>query len=73
MAGDAATFDCVTPSDQTTVHGPVPVRTAWIEDEVPAQIAAVPETVAVGFGFTVIVTDGALFETQAFASVTVRM
>jgi len=32
----------------------------------------VPETAAVGFGFTVIVTVGALFETQPFASVTVR-
>ena len=53
VAGEAATLDCETPSDQTTVHGPVPVSTAWIVVEEPAQIAAVPETVAVGGGWTV--------------------
>jgi hypothetical protein len=52
-AGDAATPLCVTPSDQITVHGPVPVSAAWIVVEAPRQIAAVPETVAVGFGVTV--------------------
>ena len=56
-----------------SVHGPVPVRTAWICVEPPAQIAAVPETVAVGRGSTVTVTAGALSETQPFASVTVRV
>ena len=65
MAGDETTFDCVTPSDHTTVHGPVPVSAAWIAAEpVPAQIAPPPETAAVGFGSTVTVTDGALFEVQ---------
>ena len=53
MAGDETTFDCVTPSDHTTVHGPVPVSAAWIAAEpVPAQIAPPPETAAVGSGRT---------------------
>src|SRR3954468_21886479 len=58
-AGEAATPDCVTPSDQTTVQGPAPVSAAWIVVADPVQIAAVPETAAVGFGATVIVTEGA--------------
>jgi hypothetical protein len=53
VAGEAATFDCVTPSDQITVHGPSPVSAAWMFVELPAQICAVPETAAVGFGLTV--------------------
>ena len=28
VAGEARTFDCVTPSDQTTIHGPLPVSAA---------------------------------------------
>ena len=53
VAGEVTTPLCVTPSDQTTVHGPAPVSAAWIVVEAPRQIAAVPETVAVGFGVTV--------------------
>ena len=56
IAGDAPTPDWVTPSDQTTVHGPVPVRAAWITAEAPpAHMVAPPETVAVGSGRTVAV------------------
>jgi hypothetical protein len=72
-AGEEATFDCVTPSDQTTVHGPTPVSAARICVELPAQIVAVPETAAVGRGFTATVTVGALTETQPLASVTVNV
>ncbi len=39
-----------------------------VED--PLQTAAVPETVAVGSGFTVTVTVGLLAEAQPFAPVT---
>ena len=53
VAGEAPTPLCVTPSDQITVQGPVPVSAAWIVVELPAQICAVPETAAVGFGLTV--------------------
>lgn len=47
-AGEATTPFWVTPSDQTTVHGPVPVRAAWIWAELPAQTTPPPETAAVG-------------------------
>jgi hypothetical protein len=73
VAGEAATLDCVTPSDQMTVHGPSPVSAAWIVVEAPMQIAAVPETAAVGFGLTVTVTVGAFDETQPLALVTVNV
>ena len=73
VAGEAATPDCVAPSDHVTVHGAVPVSAAWMSAAPPGQIAAVPETAAVGFGSTVTVTDGALLETQPFASVTVSV
>jgi len=49
------------------------VSAAWTIVAPPGQIAAEPETVAVGFGSTLTVTDGALFETQPFASVTVSV
>jgi hypothetical protein len=73
VAGEAATPVWTAPSDQVTVHGAVPVSAAWIVVAPPGQIAAEPDTAAVGFGSTVTVTDGALFETQPFASVTVRV
>jgi hypothetical protein len=73
VAGDAATPDWTTPSDQVTVQGAVPVSPAWITVAPPGQIAAEPETVAVGFGSTVTVTVAALFETQPLASVTVSV
>jgi len=72
VAGEAAAV-CTLPSDQVTVHGPAPVSAAEISADPPGQIAAEPETVAVGFGLTVTVTVGALFETQPFASVTVSV
>lgn len=44
------------PSDQTTVHGPVPVSAAWITAEPPpAQIVPPPDTDAVGSARTVAV------------------
>jgi hypothetical protein len=55
------------------VHGPAPVRAAWIVVEPAAQIAAEPETTAVGFAVTVTVTVGAFVETQPLASVTVSV
>jgi hypothetical protein len=73
VAGEATTPDWTTPSDHVTVHGPAPVSAAWIIVAPPGQIAAVPDTVAVGFASTVTVTAGALFETQPLASVTVSV
>ena len=73
VAGEAATPLCVTPSDQVTFQGPAPVSAAEIVVAPPAQTAAVPDTVAVGFGLTVTVTVGALLETQPLASVTVSV
>jgi hypothetical protein len=56
VAGEETTPDCVIPSDQTTVHGPVPVSAAWIAAEPePAQMVPPPETAAVGSGRTVAV------------------
>ncbi len=72
VAGEAAT-GWTRPSDQVTLHGPAPVSAAWMGVEPPAQIAAEPETVAVGLGFTVTVTVGAFVETQPFASVTLSV
>ena len=48
VAGLAATPVCVTPSDQVTLHGPAPLRAAWIVVLCPWQIVAAPATVAVG-------------------------
>src|ERR1044071_3279820 len=42
----------VKPSDQVMFHGAVPVSDAPIIAELPAQIVALPLTVAVGKGFT---------------------
>ena len=53
VAGEAATPLCVTPSDHVTLQGPVPVSAAEIVVAPPAQIAAPPETVAVGSARTV--------------------
>ena len=63
----------MTPSDQVTFQGPAPVSAAAMTVAPPVQIAAEPDTVAVGFGSTVTVTVGALFETQPLASVTVSV
>ena len=73
VAGEEATPLCVTPSDQVTFQGPLPVSAAEIEVDPPAQIAAEPETVAVGLGLTETVTVGALLDTQPVASVTVSV
>ena len=73
VAGEAATPLCVTPSDQVTFQGPAPVSAAETTAAPPAQIAVEPDTAAVGFGLTVTVTVGALFETQPLASVTVSV
>ncbi|MCU1232007.1 MAG: hypothetical protein JWO97_4891, partial [Acidobacteria bacterium] len=48
------TFDCVTPSDQMIVNGATPLSVALIVVELPAQIAALPLTTALGFALTVI-------------------
>lgn len=73
VAGEAAMPAWTTPSDQVTVHGPAPVRAAWIGTEPPAHTAPEPETTAVGFGTTVTVTVGALVDTQPVALVTVSV
>jgi hypothetical protein len=72
-AGEAATPDCVAPSDHVTVHGADPVSAAWIWTLPPAQTSPPPDTAAEGRGSTVTVTGGALTETQPFASVTVSV
>ena len=72
-AGEAATPDCVAPSDHVTVHGAVPVSAAWIWTLAPAQISPPPDTAAEGRGSTVTVTAGELIETHPFASVTVSV
>jgi hypothetical protein len=48
VAGLETTPLWTTPSDQVTVQGLVPARTAWIEAEPPGQIALEPDTLAVG-------------------------
>ena len=48
MAGLLTTLLCVTPSDHVTVHGPTPVKTAWILKLFPRQLVELPLTVAVG-------------------------
>src|SRR4051794_41840054 len=48
---------CVALSDQTRIHGAVPVSAALIVAELPAQIAPLPLTVAVGSGLTVTVAE----------------
>jgi len=72
VAGDAAA-GCTNPSDHVTLHGPVPVRAAWIPTDPPAHVSPPPDTVAVGRGSIVTVTVGAFVETQPFASVTVSV
>jgi len=54
VAGLAATLVGVPRSDHVTLHGPVPVSAAEIVVELPAQIVALPVTVAVGNALTVI-------------------
>ena len=49
--------DCVTPSDHVTENGAAPVSVALIVAELPAQIAVVPLTTAVGFAFTVMTAE----------------
>ena len=53
VAGLAATFACVKPSDQSRVQGPDPVSAAWMFALLPRQIAPPPLTAAVGHAFTV--------------------
>ena len=55
VTGELVTFVCDRPSDHNNVHGPKPVSAAEIVAEAPLQRDAVPETVAVGGGFTVTV------------------
>jgi hypothetical protein len=45
------------PSDHSRFHGPVPVRAALIVAEAPEQSGAVPVTVAVGKGLTVMTAE----------------
>src|SRR6266851_6956773 len=52
MTGDVMTLVWVTPSDQVTVQGAVPVRAAWMLVLAPEQIVPPPLTVAVGNGLT---------------------
>ena len=46
-------FQVLCHAPQVTVQGPVPVRAAEIVVDVPAQMVALPETVAVGLALTV--------------------
>ena len=55
VAGLDAIPDCVTPSDHVTLHGAVPVKTAWIVVDAPVQIDAEPLTVAVDESHPVVV------------------
>ena len=55
VAGLLATPLCTTPSDQVTVHGPVPVNAAWMFAELPLHIVPPPLTLAVGWALTVTV------------------
>src|SRR5258708_914543 len=52
MLGVAATLVWVTPSDQVSVQGAVPVRAAWMLVKAPEQIVPPPVTAAVGNGLT---------------------
>jgi hypothetical protein len=70
VAGETATPFWVTPSDQVRFHGPVPVRAAEIVVAPPAQIAAPPETVAVGSGRTVAVVVPAVDVQELVVTVT---
>src|SRR5437763_4978422 len=63
---------CVKPSDQVTDHGAVPVSAAETVAEPPAQIVALPETVAVGSGLTVTVFVQVLMQPVAL-SVTIKV
>ena len=54
VAGLAVTSFCTKPSDQVTVHGPVPLNTALTRVELPLQIVAFPLASAVGRALTVI-------------------
>src|SRR6185436_2025907 len=48
---------CTKPSDQVMLNGAVPVSEAVMVVEPPAQIAALPLTLAVGCGLTVTFTE----------------
>src|SRR5580765_6733366 len=72
-AGLAATLFCVTPSDQTTVHGPTPVNAAWILALFPGQIVPPPLTTAVGSARFVTVLLQVLVQPLAFVSVSVTV
>lgn len=64
---------CVTLSDQVIDQGGVPVRAAWIVVDVPAQIVAVPVTVAVAAGAVEMKTVDDRFPVHPFASVAVTV
>src|SRR5947207_3300233 len=68
-----ARFVCETPSDQRTVHGPVPVKAAWIFVLFPKQIVPPPLTIAVGKGKFVMVLVQVLLQPLLFVSVIVRV
>jgi hypothetical protein len=72
-AGLAATPLCVTPSDQTTVHGPEPVRVAEIVVEFPSQIEAVPLTVAVGGAAAPSTWTSSMYQPVSFVAVQFEM
>ena len=58
------------PSDQVIANGAVPVSVALIVAELPAQIAPLPVTAAVGVVLMAIVVSAEV-DVQPFASVTV--
>ena len=69
VAGEAPTL-CTTPSDQLTLHGPVPVRAAEISVALPWQIVAEPPTAAVGSPRTATVVVAAADAQPLTATVT---
>jgi hypothetical protein len=71
-AGETVTPLCVTPSDHVSDQGGVPVRAAWIAVDAPAQIVAVPDTVAVAAAAEMM-TIYVRFPVHPFASVTVTV
>jgi hypothetical protein len=71
VAGLLAILDCVTPSDQVTVHGPIPVNAAEMLKLLPTQFVALPETAAAGLAVTATIWLHVLV--QPFALVIVKV
>ena len=73
VAGLLTTLLWVTPSDQLTVQGPTPVKTAWILKLFPRQLVELPLTVAVGLAATVTVWLQVFVQPSELVIVTLTM